>query len=94
MARILREIAVLIFVVAPIALILPPAALFPYRRRIVLVIALLLFAASLVFLFFVSKLYALAFWLLTSAFVWLAQATARLLRQPEPAANVPSARVP
>ncbi len=75
----------LFFIAAPVALIIPPAALFPYRNcKVVLALALAVFAAAIMLLFFVSKIYALAVWLPLSLAVWLVKADMMIRARAEP----------
>ena len=73
-------------VVAPVALVLPPAALFPFKKnKVAFILALLVFAVALVLLFTDSKVKALAVWLPLSLLVWLFKAVIMFRSRPKPA---------
>ncbi len=86
MKRIIRDLFLLFLVVAPVALVLPPAALFPFKKnKVAFILALLVFAVALVLLFTDSKVKALAVWLPLSLLVWLFKAVIMFGSRPKPA---------
>lgn len=86
MKRIIRDLFLLFLVVAPVALVLPPAALFPFKKnKIAFILALLVFAVALVLLFTDSKMKALAVWLPLSLLVWLFKAVIMFRSRPKQA---------